>query len=349
MQVAISLLTIVPGVSGGAETYARALTRSLHLTGTHDYEVLLPTIAADAGGGLPSVVGDYAASTTIGGRLRAMAGAKLRPGKLRAQLERSDVVHFPLTVNLPSVRRPTVMTLLDVQHLDLPHLFSRGERLFRRITYDQAAPRADHVIVISEWVRERAIERLGLDPSKVTAIHLGADLEIFTPDPTVTRESFLLYPARPWRHKNHARLLDAFAEVRRIRPELRLVLTGVGHEAQQPEGVDVKGSVSVGELVSLYRRAAALVFPSLYEGFGLPPIEAMACGCPVAASNAGSLPEVCGDAAVQFDPLDVQSIAAGILETLARADELSAGGPRHAATFTWAETARKHDAVYAGV
>ena len=106
--------------------------------------------------------------------------------------------------------RPSVLTLLDVQHLDLPELFSRGERLFRRLAYDRAARRADQVIVISEWVRERTIEQLELDPERVHAIHLGVDLARFSPDPAAVREPFLLYPARPWPHKNHARLFEAF-------------------------------------------------------------------------------------------------------------------------------------------
>jgi glycosyltransferase involved in cell wall biosynthesis len=105
--------------------------------------------------------------------------------------------------------------------------------------------------------------------------------------------------------------------------------------------------VTPDELVSLYRRASALVFPSLYEGFGLPPVEAMACGCPVAASNAGSLPEVVGDAAVLFDPHDPEAIAAGIEEALGRSDELRPLGLERAAGFTWDATARAHDRVYA--
>ena len=211
-----------------------------------------------------------------------------------------------------------MITLHDVQHLDLPDLFPRSERLFRKLAYDRASRRATEVIVVSEFVRERAVERLGLDPANVHAIWLGVDHERFTPAPEVEREQLLLYPARPWPHKNHARLLEAFREIRRKRPELRLLLTGVGHDRRPlPEGVEAR-SVSGAELVELYRRAACLVFPSLYEGFGLPPIEAMACGCPVAAAAAGSLPEVCGDAAVLFDPLDPEAIAAGIDEALAR-------------------------------
>jgi glycosyltransferase involved in cell wall biosynthesis len=191
------------------------------------------------------------------------------------------------------------------------------------------------------------VSRLGLDPGRVHAIHLGVDHERFSPGAGGAREPFLLYPARPWPHKNHARLYEAFARVRAQRTDLRLVLTGVGHDpATLPEGAETRGGVSTDELVSLYRRASALVFPSLYEGFGLPPLEAMACGCPVATSNAGSLPEVVGDAAVSFDPRDPESIAAGILDALDGADELRQRGLARAAGFTWDATARAHDRVY---
>ncbi len=348
MRVGLALLTLVPGISGGSETYACELTRALARVGRHEYAALVPPLAPDAGGGLSSTVAaGYPAATTTARRLRAMAGARLRPGALRAELDRSDVVHYPLTVPVPPTRRPTVLTLLDVQHLDLPQLFPRGERLFRRLAYDRAAQRADRVVVISEWVRARTVERLGLEPDRVHAIHLGVDHARFTPDPAVVREELLLYPARPWPHKNHARLFEAFREVRAEHPGLRLLLTGAGHDATElPDGVEVRGTVPVEELVGLYRRAAALVFPSLYEGFGLPPVEAMACGCPVAASSAGSLPEVCGDAAVLFDPTEPEAIADGIREALRRSGELSAAGPARAARFTWDATARAHDDVY---
>ena len=347
MRVGLSLLTLVPGISGGAETYARELTRALGRVGTHEYVALVPPLAADGGNGLTTVVArDYPSSTTNLGRIRAMATATLHPAPLRALLADVDLVHYPLTVPLPRPTGPHALTLLDVQHLDLPHLFSRGERLFRKLAYDRASRQATEVIVISEFVRERVVERLDLDPEHVHRIPLAVDHERFRPDPAVEREQLLLYPARPWPHKNHARLLEAFRELRHRRPELRLLLTGAGHDQSPlPEGVEAR-AVGGDELVELYRRAACLVFPSLYEGFGLPPVEAMACGCPVAASAIGSLPEVCGDAAVLFDPLDPEAIAAGVEEALARTDELRARGLVRAAAFTWDATARAHDRVY---
>ena len=348
MRVGLSLLTLVPGISGGSETYARELGRGLARSGAHEYVALVPPLAPDAGDGLRTIVADdYPSSTTTAGRLRAMGGATIRPARLRALIGDVDVVHYPLTVPVPRPAKPHVVTLHDVQHLDLPGLFPRAERLFRALAYDRASRRATEVIVLSQFVRERVVERLGLDPAHVHAVWLGVDHERFTPAPDVEREPFLLYPARPWPHKNHARLFEAFREIRRRRPELRLLLTGVGHDRRSlPDGVDAR-SVSGTELVELYRRAACLVFPSLYEGFGLPPVEAMACGCPVAAAAAGSLPEVCGDAAVLFDPLDPEGIAAGVDEALTRSVELSERGLRRAARFTWDETARAHDRIYA--
>lgn len=348
MRVGLSLLTLIPGISGGSETYARELASALARIGTHQYLVLVPPLAPDAGEGLPTVVADrYRSSETTAGRLLAMGAATLRPAGLRSLLNGVDVVHYPLTVPVPRPDRPHLITLHDVQHLDLPELFPRGERLFRRLAYDRASRKAMEVIVMSDFVRGRVVDRLGLDPQHVHAVWLAVDHERFTPSPEIQREPLLLYPARPWPHKNHSRLFEAFAAIRRRRPELRLLLTGAGHDPRTlPEGVEAR-SVASGELVGLYRRASCLVFPSLYEGFGLPPIEAMACGCPVAAAAAGSLPEVCGDAAALFDPLDPEAIAAGIDEALDRSAELSERGLRRAKMFTWEETARAHDRIYA--
>jgi glycosyltransferase involved in cell wall biosynthesis len=365
-RVGISLLTLVPGIVGGSEVYARELCRALGRVGTHDYLVLAPTIAPDAGGPLETrVVTEYRASRTMPGRIAAMSAAALAPWPLRRAIGIGslDALHFPLSVMLPPVSKPpAATTVLDIQHELLPQLFSRAELAYRRRVYGSTVRRSRLVLTISEHARETLIERLGLAPERVRAIHLAVDHERFRPDPGAAgagagpgagaaagaaREPFLLYPANRWAHKNHDRLFAALALVRRERPELRLVLTGSGHESHPaPDYVDVRGRVSADELLHLFRTASALVFPSLYEGFGMPVLEAMAVGCPVASSNAGSLPEVAGDAAVLFDPYDPEAIAAGILEALRRGDELAARGPARAAGFTWDACARAHDAVY---
>ena len=342
--VGISLLTLVPGVVGGSETYARELCRALARVGELDYRVFVPRIAPDAADGLESrVVQRYPASSTTPGRMRAMAGALLRGGRLESELglDGLDAVHFPLSVMVPLVSSPpAATTILDLQHEFLPENFPRWELAYRRALYGASARRSRFVIAISEHGRETLIERLSLDPDRVRTIHLGVDLERFSPT-DVPREPFLLYPANSWPHKNHERLFEAVALLRREHRDLRLVLTG--EHSDVPDFVDARGRVSPDELVDLYHRASALVFPSLYEGFGQPVLEALACACPVACSDLPPLREVAGDAAVYFEPLDPESIAAAALEAIARG---GASGPERAARFTWDACARKHDSVY---
>jgi glycosyltransferase involved in cell wall biosynthesis len=339
--VGISLLTLVPGELGGSETYVRELLRGLGRVGAHDYRVLLPPVAPAAGEGLPAEVTDrYRRARTPPERLLAMGLATARPPRLDA-----DVVHYPLTLRIPRVDARTVVTLHDLQHLDLPAMFPRAERLFRRVAWHPSIRGADRVIVISEFVRGRAVALLGLDPARIRVVPLGLDHSQLAPGGE--REPFLLYPARRWPHKNHARLFEAFALVRRERPELRLVLTGGGDFRDVPDGIEARGHVAWPEVVELMGRAAALVFPSLYEGFGLPPLEAMACGCPVACSSAAALPEVVGDAARLFDPHDARAIADAVLSVLRDPAPWVERGLARANRFSWDETARLTDAVYA--
>jgi glycosyltransferase involved in cell wall biosynthesis len=350
MRVGLSLLTLVPGEVGGAETSARGLAHGLAEVGTLDYVAYTPPAAPGAGEGLPETpVPEYRNARSIRQRAVAMALASIRPGRLRARFTGLDAVHYPLTIALPPLDIPTVVTVHDLQHLDHPELFSRAERLFRARTHEGSARKADAVVVPSQFVRRRAIELLGLPPENVHAIAWGVDHERFRPGDE-PREQFLLYPARPWPHKNHARLFEAFAHLREERPELRLVLTGGGHEGRPvPPGVDVRGLVSGEELASLYRRTACLVFPSLYEGFGQPPLEAMASGAPVAAANVPAVAEACGDAAALFDPTEPEDIAAVVSGVLDAPERFAAAGPKRARDFSWAETARRHEAIYRAV
>jgi glycosyltransferase involved in cell wall biosynthesis len=332
-MVGIALLTLVPGQMGGSETYARELLQGLARVGTLEYRVLAPPLARDWP--LPTEVAEsYGNARSTPGRLAAMGREAVRSRSF------ADVVHYPLTIALPRVRARTVVTLHDAQHLDLPQMFPRAERAFRSVAWHRSLRGADRVIALSEFVRQRARDRLGID---ARVVHSGVDHAQFHPGDE-QREPFLLYPARPWPHKNHARLYEAFALLRRERPELRLVLTGGGDFGAVPEGVEVRGHVS--DLASLYRRASALVFPSLYEGFGQPPLEAMASACPVACSDAAALPEIVGDGARLFDPYDAAAIADGVRAVLDEPEPWRARGLERAAQFSWDATARETEAVY---
>lgn len=352
MRIGISLLTLVPGVVGGSETYARSLCAALARVGEEEYVALLPAIASGAGEGLPSrVIGSYRAGRSLPARLAAMSLASALPWRVRREMgrERLDALHFPLSVMIPPVERPPAATTIhDVQHLLLPGNFPRGELAYRRLVYGWTARRSRLVIAISGHVAETLVERLAIPAERVVVVHSGVDHERFTPPaPGAAREPLLLYPANAWPHKNHRLLLEAFALLRQERPELRLALTGAGHDpTAAPAGVEVHGYVPDDELVLLYRTASALVFPSLYEGFGQPPLEAMACGCPVAASNAASLPEICGGAARLFDPASPDAIAEAVREVLDRPEEWARRGLERAAAFSWEKTARETEAVY---
>lgn len=352
LDVAVAMLTLVPGGMGGSETYARELTREL----AGSRRVSASTWVAEVAAGFAPGLDEHVVTGVRGGpstpdRVRTLVQAARRRRSVLAGWATADVVHFPFTapVPWPARGRPAVVqSLLDVQHLDLPHLFGAAEKLYRKRWYEHAARTADGVVTISAFAKRSIVDHLGIDPDRITVAHLGVDTAAFTPALT-GRGEHLVYPARGWAHKNHARLLEAVALVRRTHPGLRLVLTGGGLDSlgPVPEWVDVRGLVPLTELHELYRTAAALVFPSLYEGFGLPPLEAMASGCPVAASDAGSLPEICGDAAVLFDATDPEAIAAGVLEALDRGPELAALGLVRAGDFTWAGCAAAHEDAYA--
>src|SRR6185503_21045806 len=185
-MVGISLLTLVPGVVGGSETYARELCKALARIGRLEYHAFVPTIAADAGDGLPaSVLREYRASRSMPGRMAAMSLAAVAPGRLRRALrtDELDAIHFPLSVMLPPLDTPpAATTVLDVQHEVFPEFFSRAELAYRRRVYGWTVRRSRIVITISEHAREALIERLHLEPGRVRAIHLAVDHDRFTPD-----------------------------------------------------------------------------------------------------------------------------------------------------------------------
>lgn len=347
VRVAMPMVNLVPGGMGGTETYARELTEHLAAHEGVSVHAFVPRSAAEAPFAVDtSVLRSIAGAPGTGARLASIARAAFGRGVSHQVFDQADVVHFPFTVPVPRpVGRPHVITLHDVQHLDMPQFFPRAERAYRRWAYDKAALRADAVITVSEFCRQRVVEVLGVPSHRVHVAHLAV-ADGFTPGRR-ERQEFVLYPSRRWPHKNHQRLLAAMELVRRERPTLRLVLTGGGEPLPgAPSWVEQRGLVPREELSELYRTAGCMAFPSLYEGFGLPPLEAMASGCPVAVSTAGSLPEICGDAGVSFDPLSVPDMAAAILVALDGGERRTELGRERAATFTWRRCAEQHVAVY---
>jgi glycosyltransferase involved in cell wall biosynthesis len=349
VSVVLPMLTLVTGGMGGTETYARELTKGLAVSPSVDVLTLVPRGAAGfSGGGRELVSSEVLGGGSTGERLRSQMQA-LRSSRLRSAVAGADVAHFPFSVPVPRPPRgtPWVQTIHDVQHFDFPSFFPRLERAYRRLAYDGPARRADAVITISQFSRERIIKHLRVAPERVRVAPLGVDTDEFSPR-RGPRGDFVLYPARGWPHKNHQRLVRAMHRVRETHPGMRLVLTGGGLDAlgTLPAWVENRGLVPREELVELYRSAACLAFPSLYEGFGLPPLEAMASGCPVASSNAGSLPEICGDAAVLFDPHEPDAIAAAIIEAVSARDRLAAAGLERVTRFTWKACADIHADLY---
>lgn len=363
MHVALSLLTLFPGRSGGTETYVRSLVREFARAAAHEpVSLLVSARVAEALGdpGLPMHrVRSYRTGDRAATRALAMAFAAAAPAVVARGVPAGiDVVHYPVTVPIPRVEgAASVVSLNDVQHHELPHFFSAFERGFRHRAYDRAARRADQVLTLSEHARGQIVERLAIPAERVTAIPCAVDHERFRPEPDEHDEQlrlperFLLYPANLWPHKNHRRLLRAFRAA--AVPGLHLVITGQTYGRPLPgpphPRVHHLGHVPFEHLPALYRRATALVFPSLFEGFGMPLVEAMSSGCPVAASDRGAIAETSGGAALLFDPADAEAMAVAIRQIAGDAslrDRLRAAGLARAAQFRWDDVAARHVEVY---
>jgi glycosyltransferase involved in cell wall biosynthesis len=344
VHVALCLLTLFPGRVGGSETNVKGLLGAFAAGHGPDRLTVLGNrhMGAEYAGWPVRHVPAYRPGDSDLTRFVAMNAGRVRP---RLDGREFDVVHYPVTVPVPRVDgAPRVVTLLDVQHHELPEMFSRGERWLRSWAYDGAARDADRVITISEHAKAGIVERLGVPADRVDVIGLAVDHDRYTPDGPVRDDlgDYVLYPANLWPHKNHDRLLAAWREV----DDLTLVLTGqtFGRHVDQ-RGVRALGHVAHDELPALYRGARALVFPSLFEGFGVPVLEAMACGTPVASSDRGSLAEVAGGAAVLFDPEDTAAIVPAVRAAIAD-ERLRAGGLARAACFTWERAAEAHLETY---
>jgi alpha-1,3-rhamnosyl/mannosyltransferase len=243
-----------------------------------------------------------------------------------------DVLHCTTFRGPVGTHVPTVLTVHDLAVLRAPEAFPRWHRLYGRAGLTRVLRAADAIVAVSEFTRGETIDLAGVAPDRVRVVPNGVD-DVFVPDGPRAAGDYVLAVATLEPRKNLVRAVEA---AREAGVELRVV------GARGWGGVDVEGWVGEipdVELAALYRGARCVVYPSLYEGFGLPVLEAMACGTPVVTSRDTAMAEVAGEAAVLVDPLDVSAIAEGIRAASARRDELVPLGLEQARAFTWQRAA----------
>lgn len=279
---------------------------------------------------------------------------------------RADLVHFPMVQQPVWYRGNVVTTMQDLTTIRFrnpaknPAVYWAKQQVYKWVN-KRAAHKSSEIITISNFVKQDLVNFTHVSPDKITVTYEAADFIADPPETYTAMEGkqFIMYIGRPTPHKNLGRLIEAFALLQQTRPDLYLVLAGkkdtnyARHEATvQAKGIQnviFTDFISDGQLKWLYQHCKAYVFPSLSEGFGLPGLEAMAHGAPVVSSNATCLPEINGDAAQYFDPLNVKDMADKIGEVLddpILREDLVDKGRVQAAKYSWQHMAEQTLAVY---
>lgn len=277
-----------------------------------------------------------------------------------------DLVHFGMVQQPILYRGKVVTTIHDLTTMRFENpdknrtSFRIKQQVYKRVI-KHAAAKSRQIITISNYVANDIVQFTGINPEKITVTYEAGDQidSPATPLKSLQNKKFIMYLGRPTPHKNLERLIEAYVELRAQRPSLWLVLSGKldANYRRTKAMVEQRGIKNVlftdfvtdGELRWLYEHCEVYVFPSLSEGFGLPALEAMDCGAPVASSNATCLPEIYGDAAHYFDPLDVTAMADAINEVItdsALRKQLITKGRQQAAKYSWRRTAEQTQAVY---
>ena len=280
-----------------------------------------------------------------------------------------DLVHFAMDRQPILYRGRVIATMHDLTTARFTNpsknwLVFKFKQLVYRLVLKDVARKSVAVITPSKYVKQDVAQYTHIDPGKITVTYEAADKITAAPIPIYKLQStnYLLYVGRPLPHKNLKRLIEAFAQIQTTHPDLQLVLAGKKDvlydqiqtwiEKEATKNVTFTGFVSEGQLRWLYENTAAYVFPSLSEGFGLPGVEAMVHGAPVVSSNTTCLPEVYGQAAHYFDPLDVRDMATKINDVVSdpklRA-RLVEAGKTQAAKYSWAHMAAQTLDVYNSV
>jgi glycosyltransferase involved in cell wall biosynthesis len=366
IHVALNLVYLVPGETGGMETYARELIPRLAAREDVRVTALVNREAAEVGGPWLDVA-HHVVPVWARSRVGWVRGEQVHVPRL-AERAGADLLHSLASTAPLHGRVPRITTIHDLNYKLVPEAHFGVRGLGMRVLIPASARRSRRIVVDAESTRRDLVEHLRVPAAKVDVVPLGvsaAPAVAPAPEPELRARHGLddrpviLSASAKRPHKNLARLLRAVAAIpERRRPALVIPGYATPHEAElralaQQLGVagDVAfpGWVDAAELEGLYALATAVVFPSLYEGFGLPVLEAMGRGVPVATSDRSSLPEVAGDAALLFDPTDVDAIRAAIERLLsdgAERERLRAAGRERAAGFTWERTAELTVAAY---
>ncbi len=282
-------------------------------------------------------------------------------------IPKSDIYWQPNFIPSPGIRaKKTIVSVHDFSFLRHPEWQPRERIEYFKTNFWKQAPRADRIITVSEYTKQEIIELLDYDPERIHVIHHGVRHDIFRPlDKTEARtgldlpERYILAVGSIEPRKNLMGLLKAYNMLPEgIKKGYKLVLAGpIGWNNEdinrmiKKEGDNVVylGYLSDHDLAVAYNLASLFVYPSFYEGFGIPPLEAMACGAPVIASNASSIPEVCGDAALYADPENNEELADRIgrlLDNDGLQQTLRSRGFERAGAFNWRRSAAQHLAVF---
>jgi glycosyltransferase involved in cell wall biosynthesis len=265
------------------------------------------------------------------------------PHVLPYRARNADLLHCPTYRGPVHARKPFVVTVHDVAVFRHPDVFPRWTREYSRRVVPFVLRAASRVFAVSEFTASELVEVLGIPREKISVTPNAVD-DVFTPDGPRAEGDYALVVGTLEPRKNLSRAIAAAAQVG---VELRVVgARGWGGVEAQGTHVHWLGELSDAELAKQCRGALCLVYPSLYEGFGIPVLEAMACGTPVVTSRGGATEEVAGGAAVLVDPLDPDAIAAGLTEAIERREELRPLGLERARAFDWREVARETVAVY---
>lgn len=357
MRVAVNLSFLLPGVVGGSEEYSVRLLRAVL---EHHPDVELQVIAHDAFfDGHPTLDVD---GSRIGGPVGFRPYRVLAESVVVPRLTRSvDLTHH-FGGRLPTrATAPAVVTIHDIQPLDLPENFTAAKHAFLRRSLPATARRADLICTPTRWVADRVVERLGVPEDRVRVIGPAVGRRPVPSERDAIRSivgdrPVVLFPAITHPHKNHSLLIQAMKRVHRDRPDALLVLTGgaglaADEVAAEIARVDADGAfirhlgrVEESLLMGLLADADVVAYPSTYEGFGLPVLEAMQAGTPVLAADAACLPEVVGDAGLLLPPDDAERWAIEIITLLDDADQrarLAAAGAVRATEWAGADASAR--------